>query len=411
MTHWAQLLHFYQPPVQTHEILVRVANESYRPLLAVLARHPNARVAVNIQGVLTELLLEHGQGDVVESLLRLADRGIVEFVGSGKYHPILPLIPSERRAASIQQNSATNSSAFGNAWQPRGFFPPEMCVDQAVACDIAAGGHEWFIMSGVGCPSGWPIDRVHRVAAGDRDIAVLFRDDVRSNKISFRETTAADFIADLQQVGGNSDAYVVTAMDAETFGHHIAGWETEFLDETLSRLSHQGRRGAHRVQMAWPSTVVDHFPAAETLVPRASSWSTSEHDIAAGDPYPLWKSPGNTLHARQWEYVDHCLYLEHVARQFATTRDSAVYSTIASERLEPALHSCQFWWASRRPMWDFTMIHRGFMLLSEVVLNAAHAIAIGSAPEATKRECAWRASAANELRFAIESELVGSVRP
>lgn len=411
MTHWAQLLHFYQPPTQTHDILVRVANESYRPLLRVLARHPNARVAVNIQGVLTQLLQEHGQGDVIESLMRLADRGIIEFVGSGKYHPILPLIPAERRRVSIEQNSETNAAAFGEHWKPRGFFPPEMCFGPEITNEIAGTGHDWFIMSGVGCPGPWPIDRVHRVKAGSGKLAVLFRDDVRSNKISFRRTSPEEFVHDLQEVGGSADSYVVTAMDAETFGHHIAGWESEFLDATLGLLGHQGRRGPHRVQMAFPSTVVDQFPAGDLIEPLASSWSTSEQDIEFGDPYPLWKSPANELHARQWEYVDHCLYLVRVARAHAESKDAAKFAAIAAERLEPALHSCQFWWASRRPMWDFTMVHRGFMLLSEVALNAAHAIALGNAPEAVKQESRWRVAAANELRFAIEKALVGSAGP
>ena len=80
MTYWAQLLHFYQPPPQTHEILHKVAEESYRPLIEVIRQHPNARLAVNIQGVLTELLLEHGLGDVVLGLKELAEKGQVEFV-------------------------------------------------------------------------------------------------------------------------------------------------------------------------------------------------------------------------------------------------------------------------------------------------------------------------------------------
>lgn len=410
MTHWAQLLHFYQPPTQTHEVLVRVANESYRPLLKVLGRHPNARVAVNIQGVLTELLVEHGQGDIVDSLAHLADRGIVEFVGSGKYHPILPLIPRERRQQSIRDNDATNGAAFGAAWQPRGFFPPEMCFSPEIAPDIAASVHDWIIVSGVSCPGPWPTNRVHRIE-GTHGLAVLFRDDVRSNKISFRETSPDAFIHDLLEVGGNEDAYVVTAMDAETFGHHITGWETEFLDVTLGLLSHQGRRGAHRVQMAFPSTVVAEYPAGEAVMPHSASWSTSEEDLAHGNPFPLWKSPDNALHARQWEYVDHCLALTRTACLHASEGEARTYALIASERLEPALHSCQFWWASRRPMWDFTMVHRGLLLLSEVVLNAAHSIAVGEAPEPVKREARWRAAAANELRLAIEHELVESRRP
>lgn len=408
MTHWALLLHFYQPPTQTHEILHKVADESYRPLLKVLAQHSNARVAVNIQGVLTDLLLQHGLGDIVTSLRVLAEKGQVEFVGSGKYHPILPLIPEAARRRSVAENSRTNSAAFWATWKPCGFFPPEMCFSPEIAPAIRAAGYEWFIMSGVGCPVEWPIDRIHRVNAGDAELAVLFRDDVRSNRISFRETTPQEFVDDLSSVGGHNDAYVVTAMDAETFGHHISGWERKFLGATFELLRHQHRRGANRVQMALPSQLIDHFPAGETVVPHASSWSTSNQDLAEHNPFPLWSAPGNRLHALQWEYVDHCLDLVSVARRYATTAPARKFSSIAQEKLQPALHSCQFWWASRRPMWDVSMVHRGFMLLNEVVVYASKAIHEGSASEAVKRNAAWRLAAANEARVEIERELIRS---
>ncbi len=411
MTYWAQLLHFYQPPTQSHEVLRKVADESYRPLLTVLGEHENARVAVNIQGGLTDLLLDHGMSDVVDSLRELAERGQVEFVGSGKYHPILPLIPNERRIQSISDNRATNKGAYGAAWLPRGFFPPEMCFSPELVRPIAESGHDWFIMSGVGCPTEWPTDRVYRVDAGAKQLAVLFRDDVRSNRISFRRTSPEAFIEDLSNLKGQPEAYVVTAMDAETFGHHIADWECEFLAASFEILAKQPARDTHRVHMALPSEIIDRYPDGGVVEPHSSSWSTSPEDLAAHNPFPLWKAPGNAFHARQWEYVEHCLYLEEVARRHALTPASQKFALIASERLEPALQSCQFWWASRRPMWDFLMIHRGFVLLNEVALNAARSITISSPPEDVRQEVRWRLAAANELRLEIERELIEAPDP
>lgn len=410
MTFWAQLLHFYQPPTQSHEVLKKVANESYRPLIDVLREHENARIAVNIQGVLTELLLQHGMADVVSSFTELAERGRIEFVGSGKYHPILPLIPVEHRVQSIAENTVTNMAAFGAAWKPRGFFPPEMCYSESLTPQIADAGHDWFMMSGVGCPNGWPTDRVDRVRAGDQEVAVLFRDDVRSNRISFRRTSAEEFLDDIAGVKGDPEAYVVTAMDAETFGHHIADWECEFLAASFEVLARQTKTGKPLVELITPSEIVDRFPRGESVVvPLASSWSTTPQDLAENNPYPLWSAPGNTFHARQWEYVAHCLYLQTVATEHASSPDSQKFAAIAARRLEPALHSCQFWWASKRPMWDFTMIYRGFALLNEVAMNATRSIATGAAPDNVRQEVRWRFAAANQLRAEIERELIETV--
>lgn len=53
--------------------------------------------------------------------------------------------------------------------------------------------------------------------------------------------------------------------------------------------------------------------------------------------------------------------------------------------LDRALHSCQFWWASRRPMWDINMIQRGLDEQRAVVLNAAKAIRMAGSEDGRSR--------------------------
>ncbi len=408
MTAWAQLLHFYQPPTQTHDVLVKVADECYRPLLKVLLEYPAARLAININGVLTELLHEHGMDDVLADLRTLGERGQAEFVGSGKYHPILPLIPRGERIRAIAEHAQTNRALLGAPEWPRGFFPPEMCYDADILHDLAASGVEWFILSGVACPSDWPNSVVDRVRAGDRTISVLFRDDVRSNRISFRETDPDRFVADLVGVEGDKRAYVVTAMDAETYGHHLTGWERDFLAAVYERLS----EGDDGIEMLQPGELVDAFPAGPVIEPHASSWSTTPEDIEAGNPFPLWRAPGNAVHELQWEFTEHCLAVLEAAEDHAEAGSEAeVLANRARALLQPALHSCQYWWASRRPMWDVTMIHRGLALQEEVLLLAARSATMGDAPQPVRETARWRTAAARDARSSIESHLIADARP
>jgi predicted glycosyl hydrolase (DUF1957 family) len=403
MTFWAQLLHFYQPPTQTHEVLRKVADESYRPLLAVLKEHPQARIAININGVLTEMLHEHGLHDIIDDLRELGERGQVEFVGTGKYHPILPLIPAGERTRSIAEHAQANRSLLG-ADGVRGFFPPELCYAGEILPEVAAAGFEWLILSGVGCPGPWPTAAIPRVLVNGRTLRVLFRDDVRSNRISFRETSAETFIEELRRLGEGGEAYVFTAMDAETFGHHIAGWEREFLASTYRQIeaAKQGP-GPWPVQMVQPSELLSAFPDGPNIEPLASSWSTSRDDIAALNPYPLWRAPGNRIHELQWEYTEHCLDIVAVARRYARTGDDARrYAKMAGDALQPALHSCQFWWASQRPMWDVSMIQRGFALLNDALLYAVKSVHESEAPAQVKRQVAWRLAAADDTRSRLE---------
>jgi len=59
MIYWAQLLHFYQPPTQVPSVLRKICDESYRPLLRVFQEYPNARVTINFNGVLTDMLEDY----------------------------------------------------------------------------------------------------------------------------------------------------------------------------------------------------------------------------------------------------------------------------------------------------------------------------------------------------------------
>ena len=435
MIYWAPLLHFYQPPGQLHQVLERVCNESYRPLIQVFKEHPNAKATVNVNGVLTEFLWQHGFGDVIDGLKELAVRGQIEFVGSGKYHPILPLITEDERRRQIARNHATNRHFFGEAYNPKGFFPPEMCYSHGIIDSIAGTGHKWFIVSGIACPVGWPMDVVHQVESDAGRLAVFFRDDVLSNEISFKEIDGPGFIAHLKELENykEGDVYVVTAQDAETFGHHIKDWETTFLAEVYEALAdeqvmasltngsqhirralaeqhralfgYQSEDETKEIEVVTISQLLDIFPLGDVVEPKASSWSTTHEDIAAGNPYPLWNSPGNEIHRLQWEHIQISLELLQEAEAVADNSKSKQHARIARSLADVSLHSCQFWWASKRPMWDINMVHRGLLQQEEVILNAYKAITSSGASSYTKREGYYRVLAARDARAKIRDRL------
>ena len=237
MIYWAQLLHFYQPPTQTPSVLDKICQESYKPLLKVLLRYPQARVTVNINGVLTEMLHDCGHNDIINGLRRLAKRGQIEFTCSGKYHPILPLIPQREVERQIQLNLRTNRRFLGKVYEPQGFFPPEMCYSEEIVAPIVNSGHQWIILSGIACPNSWPVDVIHYIEHNNKRLKVFFRDDIVSNRISFQTLEPPEFLDNLIWIKGDKEkVYVITAMDAETFGHHIQHWEELFLAEVYEQI-------------------------------------------------------------------------------------------------------------------------------------------------------------------------------
>jgi alpha-amylase/alpha-mannosidase (GH57 family) len=409
MIYWAQLLHFYQPPTQFPAVLNKICEESYRPLLEVFSQYPNARATVNINGVLSEMLRDCGHRDIIEGLRELAQRGQIELTGSGKYHPILPLIPPGEVKRQIELNQKTNTFFFGDAFKPAGFFPPEMAYGRDIVSPIVETGYRWIILSGVACPANWPVDSIYQVEHEGKRLAVLFRDDIVSNKISFQDLSPGEFLEHLRaQKGDRENIYVITAMDAETYGHHIKNWEQLFLAEVYEDLEVRSESYAHiqqskalasqhaailqdtgtaqEVQATTISQLLDTFPPGEVIDPKPSSWSTSAEDIEAGNPYPLWADKDNELHRLQWEHLAICMDMCSKASEVADSEESRHFAGIARGLLDRALHSDQFWWASRRPMWDINMVHLGLMAQWRVLVNAFKAINSSGTPGELKKE-------------------------
>ncbi|MBN1375378.1 MAG: hypothetical protein JXA01_04415, partial [Dehalococcoidia bacterium] len=420
--YWAPLFHFYQPPTQTPSILMKVSNESYRPILAVLGEFPNAKATFNINAVLTEMLALYGYTDIIESMRKLAERGQVEFTGTGKYHPILPLIPRSEAERQIRLNHDTNRQYLGDAFQPRGFFPPEMCYSSDIVKPVVESRCRWIIASGIACPVKWPMDVIHTIDYPGEQVAVLFRDDILSNKISFKDLDGNGFIEHLKQFRKTEgDVYVITAMDAETFGHHIQHWDKLFLSQVYEVLAPEANKagvlreqkpladqhrklfkyekaaGTEDIKIVTISELLEIFPRGQKIIPLPSSWSTSADDIKMQNYYPLWKDKNNPVHTMQWEHLDLAIDVAYKAIDVADGVASLEFAAIARNTLDLALHSCQFWWASKQPMWNINMIYKGLTLQREVMLNAYKAISLSGCPPEMKKEYYYRVVAGRHV--------------
>lgn len=414
MIYWAPVLHLYQPPTQLPEVLRRICDECYRPLLRILAGLADSRLTLNVAGSLVEQLRQHQMVDVIDGLRALAEAGKVELTGSAMYHAILPLLPSREGRRQITLNQRTNRGAFGDAFRPAGFFPPELCFADSIVPTLLETGHRWVLVSGVGCPIDWPLDAISTLSCEVGELAVFYRDDVLSNRIAFADLDAESFLANLRALRGRRDnIYVVTAMDGETFGHHLPGWEEAFLARGF-RLVEQSEPAsevmstapADRINVVTISSLLDRFPRTPGPLPRPSSWSTTGDDLAAGNAFPLWKDPGNRIHQLQWTLTDLALDLTYRAETLGDSEPSRRYARIARDQMDRALHSCQYWWASRRPMWDVNMVHRGLLEQQAAVLNAMLAIRQSNAPESVRAEATYRFVAAREIANRILDELI-----
>lgn len=342
-----------------------ITDQSYRPLVNLLKQYPEGKVDININAVLTEQLHDYALGDVITDLAELADRGQVEFTGSAKYHALLPLIPEPEIVRQIKLNEETNRHFFGQVYKPRGFFPPEMAVSPEIFPSIKDCGYDWFTMSPIGNPHHiFPTTTFHQTQEG---LAVVFRDDTISNEVSFDRMDGWGFLDRIKYRGTDEDYYVIIAQDGETHGHHIKHSFDKFFRPMLEALPHR-----HDVKMVTISELVDKFGRKDVIEPKPSSWSTDAGDIHHEAGFPLWYHPDNPLHMIQHKIIMKVTSLVVTAEQYQSEAgpEQQHYYHVARVMLDRGEHSCQQWWASKRPWYSPDMIIRG---IHELVLSGVNA--------------------------------------
>ncbi|OLS26839.1 MAG: Alpha-amylase 1 [Candidatus Heimdallarchaeota archaeon LC_3] len=360
------LLHIYQPPTQLPFVVKQIAEECYRPLIQTLKKFPNAKIVLNCNAILTEQLYDLALDDVINGFSELADRNQLEFTNSAKFHAILPLIPPIEIKRQIELNDSTNRHFFGNNYRPEGFFPPEMAVDSIILDPIKETGHNWFIMSGVGNPN--PIFPTTTFFNTKNGLKVVFRDDSISNDISFDRLDADGLLNRLKYNEHiNRDYYVILAQDGETYGHHIKHLFNKLLIPILDKLDRR-----QDIKIVTISELMNKFLSDATIIPKPSSWSTSGEDLKWQNPLTLWYDPDNPIHLLQHNIIMKVTSLVITAEQHlneASDHEKHLWQ-VARSYLDRGSHSCQQWWASKKPWYSPDMIIKG---LHELVISAVNA--------------------------------------
>lgn len=360
------LLHFYQPPNQQYDILDRIVNESYRPILKGLVDRPLARVVINISGGLTQLLIDNKYDDVLERLKLLIDREQIEVADSAKYHAFLPLLPRDELIRQIEQNNKLNKDVFGSRYNPKGFFPPELAVSNEVVKVVSDLGYEWLAAPELAYGGGFlRYDKLYKDSR--TGVGVFFRNKRVSAMILAATVRSAEDLYNETKDLQDTQKYFFTVMDVETFGHHRVGHE-RLLFEILDY------RGFETITVS--DLLLENFDSEEVDI-RASTWTNEEQDFwldkerkktTEAKSYILWKDPSNPIHKLQWELVDLCVETINSPEYNDDNKVDAKWK-LARNKLDIALASDQFWWASAKPWWSLEMIESGAYALKDVILT------------------------------------------
>ena len=261
-----------------------MTTDAYQPLVAILPRHPDIKLTLNIPGALTEQLLALRLDRIISGIAGLVERGQIELVGSPMYHPILPLIPRSERLRQFSLQTKLHQRAFGIK-QPQGCYLPEMAFDPILEQDILSMGFTWTLLDEGSAGKGFnslSLEQPYQTPSG---LKVIFRNRLISDWMSFRadpdhpELARAAIDHDIR-----SKNFLVTGLDGENLGHH-----------------------RHRADQLWEALVtgpgietdtLSSFAALPTkpIQPLAGSWSSLPTELAAHIPYGLCNHPRNPLH-------------------------------------------------------------------------------------------------------------------
>lgn len=349
---WANFLHIYQPSNQVEEIFRKVVSESYRPLIQTLKDHPLARITLNINAALSEQLLARGYEDLIDDIIFVADRGQIEFTDSAKYHALLPFLEKDEIVRQIKLNQETNQKIFGSVYNPTGFFPPEMAYDPALVPIIKALGYQWIIIDEIGLNGKVnQVDTNTVYSIDDTDLYVFFRERNASNLIMSALVRREQDFKELMGQEYKRKGYMITGMDGETFGHHRPGLQKLLTGLLISD------DFEHVFFSELPSQIKQHVQ----VTPVVSTWASTEKDIERGEQFLTWKDSQNKLHDMQWE-LQH-LVLNAVKSYVGTSEEI----NLARRKLDQALASDHFFWASARPWWSLEVIEAGAWILLDTI--------------------------------------------
>ncbi len=342
------LLHFYQPWWQFPHVLKEIVNRCYYPILKLVEETPGFCFSANINYSLLELLnrdytetldgfiLDHDFHYVISRFKKAVEEKKIELLGSTVYHPILPLIPKNIQIVEMAADTQFKRMLWGIEKNCGGIFLPEMAFSRSIVPNLQSCGYKWTLADDepfrVQC--GYvPFDRIPAIDG----FQIFLRSNLWSNLIAQGKLFNFEFMRrrmerEIPDWTKNQPAYLILALDAETFSWHCKDLIGNLLEPLIKEWGSSGQ------QILIPfEEIINKFEPWNLCSMISGSWATSEEDIRNGDFYPLWKLKSNIHHQNLWRLVE-------MALKYAETPG-------ANWDCMKIVSSCHWWWISRRPEW------------------------------------------------------------
>lgn len=278
----------YDGRQSNERIFKKVADKSYRPMLALLEeemqKHPDFKVSFSITGTWL-IQAERWAPELIQQIRRMVDAGQVEIVGETFYHSLAFFVNLDEFAAQVAEHAAIIKRLFGVT--PQVFRNTELAYNDALARWAESQGYRGILAEGWDKVLGWRSPGHVYTPAGCQNIRLLLKNYRLSDDIAFRFSnrawkewplTAAKYQnwVDMECLRG---PLINLFMDFETFGEHqwadtgIFEFMREFIDRWLSEYDNR---------FVTVSEACELMPSAgEISMPSTITWADTERDLSA----------------------------------------------------------------------------------------------------------------------------------
>ena len=300
----------------------------------------------------------HDVVDVEDFLARYRRSQCIEFMGTGLYHPVYPLIPHSDWETQTAWWKSLGWKLLGRAWfQLQGFWSPEMGFCMEMIPMLKRHGYRYVIIDSIYIKPRrqmrWEEQRYRPYIArwGGEEICIIPRD----RELSNAQESGLDpgwFQHEVYERTKNCDfpALVTTWTDGENGGwfrtvHVDSGFWGHFYRPILDRY----RAGVLGFTPVHISSYLDRFPPTEEVDIYPGAWNTGHH---WGGDFGQWT--GSLLQKRGLEELGRTSsYYQQVKQAFdqrghmsANPEEVRHLITTAYDHILQAETSCNFYWGS-----------------------------------------------------------------
>lgn len=325
--------HYYYDDFANDEILSRLAEQSYSPMINLLYEMVKEygdefRCSISITGTAIEQLQLYAP-ECLDSLRRLAETGHVEFLSETYSHSLSSLEDPEEFMRDVKAHDDLINRLFG--MQPKVFNNTELIYDDDIALLISSMGFRCAVTEGAKHILGWKSPNYIYSSASAPKLKLLLVNDKLSEDISRRfnkpdwdeyPLTADKYIDWLASLP-DEEQVVNLYFSMDTFGSFLPA-NTGIFDFVRALPRFAREKG---VVLTTPSEVIKKLkPVAELSVPYPMSGIDEARDVSAWKGNDLQREALNKLYGaaervnlcsdrrlkQDWEYLqssDHFYYM------------------------------------------------------------------------------------------------------